>query len=60
MVSVYFGMLLPMIAFLATLGIAIYLLTKTVRHSLSLFNADTQSKIERRKLPGRSLHAETT
>ena len=60
MVTVYLGMLFPMIAFFVALGITFYLLAKTVRNNLSLFNENTQSKIERRKLSDRRLQAGTT
>ena len=60
MASVYIGMLFPLIAFFTVLGISFYLLVKTVRQSLALFNSQTQPKIEQRKLPERRLQAGTT
>ena len=60
MVSVYIGMLFPMIAFFAVMGITFYFLVKTVRYTLSMFNAGAQSKIKQRKLPDRHLQAGMT
>ena len=60
MVTVYLGMLFPMIAFFTVLLMVLYVLLRAVRRSFTLFNTDTQSKIEIRKLTDRHLQAGTT
>jgi len=60
MVTVYLGMLFPMIAFFTVLAVALYFVSRAVRQSVTVFNSDTQSKTERRKITDRRLQIETT
>ena len=58
--TVYLGMLFPLISLIAIMGGGLYLLTKLVRNTWSLFQDNRASTFERRKIPDRRLRASAT